>query len=509
MALDIAVLQAMYGANMETNTGNDTYILPDMNEAGTGWLSIWDVSGIDTIRNNSSTGAVINLNAADLTYDFGGGGEVSTVEGTAGGYTIANGVEIENAIGGGGSDVIHGNDLDNVLTGNGGADFFFGGGGSDTVYGGAGVDSLIVSADLSTLDREVFDGGADFDILDLTGASGYATGTSLATGLMTAIDVRQKADGSYAVIDELGNTLITVTNVEEVRAYSNFLDIETSDFASLATHEDAAGLNISLGGGSDTYAANEGDDQINAGFGFDVVNGGGGNDSIRGLNGFDTLYGDQGQDTIFGNAGNDYIEGGTGEDEIFGGIGFDELFGNDGHDILTGQDGFDFLSGGQGDDTLNGNAGNDTLDGGYGDDVLNGGIGSDLLNGWDNDDTLNGGSGADTIIGGAGDDVLNGNAGSDLIIAGAGDDVIRGGIGTDTFVFESGNDLIRDFASNFDTLEMFEGDYGITSFEDFRAFGGIIDGNAVFVFDAFNSLTLNGISNLNALSDDFTLISIG
>ena len=37
---------------------------------------------------------------------------------------IAYGVTIENAIGGGGNDVIIGNDAANVLTGNGGADLF-------------------------------------------------------------------------------------------------------------------------------------------------------------------------------------------------------------------------------------------------------------------------------------------------------------------------------------------------------------------------------------------------
>lgn len=63
MALDIAALQALYGANMETRTGNDTYVLPTVNGAGTGWSCIWDAGGIDTISNaGSSLGATINLN---------------------------------------------------------------------------------------------------------------------------------------------------------------------------------------------------------------------------------------------------------------------------------------------------------------------------------------------------------------------------------------------------------------------------------------------------------------
>ena len=50
-----------------------------------------------------------------------------------GGFTIAHGVVIENAIGGAGADTIIGNDADN---------FIIGGGGKDTIDCGAGNDTL-------------------------------------------------------------------------------------------------------------------------------------------------------------------------------------------------------------------------------------------------------------------------------------------------------------------------------------------------------------------------------
>ena len=75
-----------------------------------------------------------------------------------GGYSIANGVVIENATGGDKADTLIGNEHDNVLTGNKGADALYGGHGNDTLIGGDGNDALVAGRGNNTLD-----GGADFD----------------------------------------------------------------------------------------------------------------------------------------------------------------------------------------------------------------------------------------------------------------------------------------------------------------------------------------------------------
>ena len=72
--------------------------------------------------------ARIDLTAATLDYTPTGGGVVSFLynedhlhphaEQVKGGFTIANGVVIENATGGDGNDVLIGNSAANVLTGN-------------------------------------------------------------------------------------------------------------------------------------------------------------------------------------------------------------------------------------------------------------------------------------------------------------------------------------------------------------------------------------------------------
>ena len=186
MALDIAVLQSLYGANMTTATGDNVYLLPDANVAGTKWVAIWDA---DEIQYDGGRDAVIDLRPATLLYEPGGGGWVSSADGIAGGYTIANGVTVEAATGGSGDDVLTGNDAGNLLSGRAGADWIRGNGGDDTVLGGAGNDTLFGGAGadeisggsgddlfLHDLRADAFgdavdggDGSDDHDVLDLRG----------------------------------------------------------------------------------------------------------------------------------------------------------------------------------------------------------------------------------------------------------------------------------------------------------------------------------------------------
>lgn len=140
MALDIAALQKIYGVNNNYNTGSQTYTLPTSNVAGTGWSCIWDAGGIDAISaTNANEGCVINLKAATLSGQ-NAGGFVSYVNGIVGGFTIANGVTIENAYGGNGNDKIDGNELNNIIMSGNGNDSIFGWMGDDTIDGGNGFD---------------------------------------------------------------------------------------------------------------------------------------------------------------------------------------------------------------------------------------------------------------------------------------------------------------------------------------------------------------------------------
>ncbi|WP_055686620.1 M10 family metallopeptidase C-terminal domain-containing protein [Loktanella sp. 5RATIMAR09] len=197
MALDIAMLQELYGANTTYNNGNSTYELANANAAGTGWVAIWDTGGVDTITYSGTRDTVIDLRPATLEYEVGGGGFISNASGIRGGFTIANGVEIENAIGGSGDDMLIGNGLDNMLDGSAGNDTvesgsgrntFYGssgndqitgGTGADTIYGGSGNDEITGGGGNDALfggrGNDEIDGGSGTD--DITGGLGQDTMT--------------------------------------------------------------------------------------------------------------------------------------------------------------------------------------------------------------------------------------------------------------------------------------------------------------------------------------------
>lgn len=179
--LDIAVIQDKYGVNEEWATGDDTYTINDFNGPGNYYSSIWDAGGTDQIVYNGAADASIDLRAATLAYEEGGGGRVSYASGLHGGFTIANGVTIENARSGAGNDTLNGNEAANrlesgggndTLAGNGGNDLLIGGSGSDTLTGGAGADRFIYLANGDSgvgIGRDVItDFAQGSDLIDLS-----------------------------------------------------------------------------------------------------------------------------------------------------------------------------------------------------------------------------------------------------------------------------------------------------------------------------------------------------
>jgi Ca2+-binding RTX toxin-like protein len=114
---------------------------------------------------------------------------VSFADGIFGGFTIANGVVIENARGGDGDDTLIGDDADNLLVGGDGADVLRGGLGSDDLRGGDGIDSASyagagrgVTVDLSATGFQGT-GGAGLDrLIDIEGLIGSSFADVLTGG---------------------------------------------------------------------------------------------------------------------------------------------------------------------------------------------------------------------------------------------------------------------------------------------------------------------------------------
>lgn len=142
MLYDVAVAQAVYGADTNTRTTNTTYGFNanagknvfnfSLNQNPI--LTLWDGGGIDTLDvSGYSVNQYLNLAA----------GKYSDVGAMTNNVAVALNTVIENAVGGTGSDLIGGNEVANSLSGNGGNDFILGLLGNDTIDGGAGIEDIV------------------------------------------------------------------------------------------------------------------------------------------------------------------------------------------------------------------------------------------------------------------------------------------------------------------------------------------------------------------------------
>src|SRR5262249_19823561 len=101
----------------------------DFGQNTTPIMAIWDGGGIDTLDASLfSTNQIINLQP----------GGFSSIGFLTQNIPLPQGLVIENAEGGGGNDIIYGNDANNSLFGGAGNDTLFGYGGDDYLHGGDG-----------------------------------------------------------------------------------------------------------------------------------------------------------------------------------------------------------------------------------------------------------------------------------------------------------------------------------------------------------------------------------
>ncbi|KQR68835.1 M10 family metallopeptidase [Rhizobium sp. Leaf341] len=461
MSLDIAALQAMYGADYTVMKGDTVYrwtpgsgntiidgtvaIAPGAN---TIFATIWDGGGTDTFDLSAyKTGLSIDLQpgkfslfSADQAADLGGGPNNGHARGNIFNallYKNNTASLIENVLGGSGNDRIVGNQVANTLTGNAGNDKLYGLAGDDSLLGGLGADTL--------------DGGSGSD----TASYEDATAGVLASLIKPSVNKGFAAGDLYVSIENLTGS-----------AYAD----------NLVGNLDANVLKG--GGGNDSLSGDGGNDRLIGGAGADRLNGGSGRDtasyedataglkasllkaalntgfaagdvysSIENLTGSafdDTLTGDAAANTLRGGAGNDILSGDSGNDILIGGAGADKLYGGEGNDVASYEDATAGVIANLGKASVNtGFAAGDTYA------SISGLIGSSY------DDQLTGDGGTNVLIGGNGRDVLNGGNGNDRLVGGAGLDTLTGGAGADTFVYattqESGpastaRDLITDFS---------------------------------------------------------------
>ncbi len=423
----------LYGNAIDTD---DTYVYTNEYANFTGGAnaarrSLSDSNaGNDTINAATvSTNSTINLNA----------GETSTIAGNT--LVIANGNNIENAIGGDGADTITGNALSNTLMGGRGNDTLDGGAGIDTLIGGRGDDTYYVDS-------------------------------------LSDVIIEQANEGYDIVYSTLADYVLSA-HVEELQLVNNAHNVTGTENGEILSGN--SNDNVMNGmGGNDTLYGGGGEDTLNGGEGNDFLDGQAGNDTMSGGAGDDVYVlssnsdviienVDEGSDTVladFSFSLADNVERlrlqGSGDHAGSGNTADNVLIGNSGNNLLDGKAGNDYLDGGLGVDTMIGGNGDDTyvldsasdiiqeVSSAGGNDTVITTFGYTLGNNLENL-RMNGSAHGDSsgnalnnqIYGSSGDNTIRGFGGNDYIDGGNGHDTLLGGIGDDVYyIHNATSDII-------------------------------------------------------------------
>lgn len=197
---DVAALQAAYGVDLSTNSGNTVYrydeVTRTFDDSESHYLTIWDAGGEDTIdASNAAFSSTINLSDYTLSsVSQRSTAEEAVVVAQAAGLSanaystlqefiesqgegaflnennlgIAFGAVIENVITGQGDDTVTDNQVDNEITTGAGNDLIIlGNGGYDLINGGTGYDTVrlsVASTDVQTFEDDTgfYIAAADF-----------------------------------------------------------------------------------------------------------------------------------------------------------------------------------------------------------------------------------------------------------------------------------------------------------------------------------------------------------
>jgi uncharacterized repeat protein (TIGR01451 family) len=437
--------------NVIGGTGNDTIVGSAADNAfdgGSGADTFHGGGGTDTVDYSSRTGPVTGT--IDGIADDGELFEGDNIE-----------PDVENVLGGSGSDQIVGSSAANSLSGGPGDDVLDGGLGADALIGGPGEDTADYSSRTNpvniSLDGAANDGesgendNVGADVEDVVGGAGDDTLTG------NALD--NVLDGGPGADELIGGG-----------------GTDTADYSDRADP-----IDVRIDGLANDGEAGE-DDNV----GTDV-------EDVVGGTGDDTLVGDAQANLLDGADGDDLLDGGPGADTLIGGAGLDDAvdYSSRTDPVTVNLDGtptsgnaddgppsardtvetdVEDASGGSGADAFTGNASDNIFDGGPGADTFTGGDGFDAvdyssrseavsvsLDAIANDGVAgegdNVGPGMEDAFGGSGNDHFSGNAASNLFAGGAGADVLDGAGGDDFLLGQSGGDSLTGGAG----FDLFDG----------------------------------------------------
>ena len=461
MVDDVAALQALYGADRSTRTGNDTYGFNSTLGAVDGGifdfsqnqhpvLTIWDASGNDTLDlSGFTTNSRLDLNA----------GASSDCDGMTNNIWIAYNCTVENAKGGSGNDTLTGNSVSNNLDGGSGNDTLKGGGGNDTLVGGAGIDIAVYGSALSAY-TFIYD--AATSILQISGGN---------DGLDTVFGVENFlfSDGTKTLADLIalasGNPPPPPPPPPSTVTAS--ISVGTSSIAEGNSGTTPMTFTITLSG---NHAGTETLTYTIAGTGLNPTSA---SDFSGPLTGTVTFAPGTNTATIqVLIAGDAVIE----PNETFA-----MTLSSPSSGLVLGTS------------SITGTILNDDT------------APATIINGNNKANNLTGTSGADVISGLGGADVINAGAGNDTINGGTGNDKMTGGTGADTFQFTNlyfGRDTITDFQHGVDVLS-----FASNVAHNFSEFSIVGNGtNYVTISHGVDKIVLTGVIPITIDSHDFLFV---
>jgi serralysin len=309
---DILAIQAKYGADTTTRTGNTVYGFGS--NAGRDVynfavnkdpiIAIWDAGGTDTLDvSGYTTNQKISLVA----------GTFSDVGYMTRNVAIAFGATIENAVGGAGADTLIGNDVANRLTGGKGADTLTGAGGADTFVFHSGDGRDVITDFHVGVDHIETSGYAGYT-LSQVGADTLVTFSSADTILLKSVQASTVTAASFAM-----NGAVSPPPVSPPPVSPPPVSPPPVSPPPVSPPPTATGVY------DHTYVGDANGNTLTGTALKDLIQGLAGNDLLSGLAGADRLEGGAGVDRLAGGDGDDVLQGGTGADIISLGTGADTI----------------------------------------------------------------------------------------------------------------------------------------------------------------------------------------
>jgi hypothetical protein len=290
---DTTTLDVNDGAATNSTTNTANLVMAVASAVGNG-VTVEGTADVISTLNVSTASATADLaaftvtNAAALTVNLSGAGDVDIRKAGAGALTV------------------NGSGMTGVLTATSTATMA-------TITGGSGNDVITATTAVAS----VLDGGAGNDTLTPGADMTAATFTNFEVINAAATFLSSQLNGLSIIIDDNAANVLTIgtadvdTNVIDLSGLE-FLDV--TDGVDMQATPATQDTTVIVGGSAMTITGSIGADNLLGFAGADTISGGSGNDDLDGGAGDDILDGGAGADTITGGAGDDTMTGGAGVD---------------------------------------------------------------------------------------------------------------------------------------------------------------------------------------------------